>query len=122
MSATPTPAPPDATEFPDGAIEFYWRPGCPFCMNLERELEGSEIPLDKRNIWESEEAAAFVRSVADGNEVVPTVRVGATSMVNPSPAEVATVMANELPELAGRMAQQQQPGPIGKLLQRLLGA
>jgi len=35
------------------------------------------------NIWDDPDAAAFVRSVANGNETVPTVTVGSTSMVNP---------------------------------------
>ncbi len=35
------------------------------------------------NIWDDPDAAAFVRSVANGNETVPTVTVGSTSLVNP---------------------------------------
>jgi len=45
------------------------------------------------NIWEDPEAAAFVRSVARGNETVPTVTVGSVSLVNPSAGEVADLMA-----------------------------
>ncbi|MFT7601733.1 MAG: mycoredoxin [Acidimicrobiales bacterium] len=74
------------------SIEFYWRPGCPFCMMLERSLNKAKLPLDKRNIWDDPKAADFVRSVANGNETVPTVRIGDVSMVNPSAKEVKRVL------------------------------
>jgi mycoredoxin len=44
------------------------------------------------NIWESPDAAAFVRSVANGNETVPTVTVGTKSVVNPTVADVAELV------------------------------
>ena len=34
------------------AVDFYWRPGCGFCMMLERGLNKAEIPLAKHNIWD----------------------------------------------------------------------
>ena len=83
----------------EGQIDFYWRPGCPFCMSLERSLTKMNVPLNKKNIWESPADAAYVRSVADGNETVPTVTIGATSMVNPSPQEVVAAAAKEFPGL-----------------------
>lgn len=64
-------------------IDFFWRPGCGFCMLLERRLTKAGYELTKHNIWEHPDNAAFVRSVADGNETVPTVRIGDTAMVNP---------------------------------------
>jgi glutaredoxin len=84
---------------PSTAVEFYWRPGCPFCSMLERNLAQVDLPLAKRNIWDDPEAAAFVRSVADGNETVPTVVVAGRAMVNP-PAELVTeVVAEFAPHL-----------------------
>lgn len=83
------------------AVEFYWRPGCPFCAMLERDLDAAGIPIAKRNIWDEPSAAEFVRSVADGNETVPTIRVGDRSMVNPPAAEVAQVLAEVAPHLLG---------------------
>lgn len=80
-------------------IDFFWRPGCPFCMNLERKLGDAKVPFAKLNIWEDPDHAAFVRSVADGNEVVPTVRIGGTSLVNPSLDQVLQAMAVETPDL-----------------------
>ena len=40
------------------------------------------------NIWDDPSAAAFVRSVTGGDETVPTVVIGTTTMVNPSPRAV----------------------------------
>lgn len=74
-------------------VTMYWRPGCGFCAGLERQLVKHQIPFEKRNIWEDPEAAAFVRSVARGNETVPIVTVGDTSLVNPSLDEVAELLA-----------------------------
>jgi len=76
----------------DTKIDFYWRPGCPFCMRLEQDLNNANIAYDRFNIWDDPEHAAFVRSVADGNETVPTVRIGDVSMVNPSLKEVVAAM------------------------------
>jgi len=101
------------------AIQFYWRPGCPFCMALDRSLKGIEIPLEKHNIWEDDQAAAFVRSVANGNETVPTVRVGDEFMVNPSAKDVAAAVARVDPSQASKMAAVAKPGALGKLLKRL---
>ena len=80
-------------------IDFYWRPGCGFCMSLERRMSDAQVPFRKLNIWEDDEHAAFVRSVANGNETVPTLRIGAQSLVNPSLGEVLETMRTETPEL-----------------------
>jgi mycoredoxin len=74
-------------------VEFFWRPGCPFCMLLERSLDQEGVTLAKRNIWEEPEAAAIVRSIAEGNETVPTVRIGTVAMVNPSAKQVLAALA-----------------------------
>ncbi len=70
----------------DHDVTFYWRPGCGFCSSLRRRLVAAGVALDERDIWADEEAAAFVRSVARGNETVPTVVVAGQALVNP-PAE-----------------------------------
>ncbi len=64
-------------------VTLYWRPGCPFCSRLTAGLRAEGIDYEAVNIWDDPAAAAFVRSVANGNETVPTVTVGATSLVNP---------------------------------------
>jgi len=76
----------------DVAIIFYWRPGCGFCRRLYDGLEAAGLSVDMRNIWEDPDAAAFVRSVARGNETVPTLAIGDTAMVNPSVGEVLALI------------------------------
>ena len=80
-------------------IDFFWRPGCGFCMNLERSLSNTGIPFEKFNIWEGDDHAAFVRSVADGNETVPTVRVGEAALVNPTLDQVLEAVKAQVPHL-----------------------
>lgn len=79
-------------------ITVYWRPGCGFCSSLLRGLERAGLAFDRVNIWEDEQAAAFVRSVARGNETVPTVRVGDVALVNPSAPDVLTTVAEHAPD------------------------
>lgn len=71
----------DAASHP--SITVYWRPGCGFCVALLRRLETSNLKFSTVNIWADPDAASFVRSVAGGNETVPTVVVGDRAMVNP---------------------------------------
>lgn len=82
------------------AIEFYWRPGCPYCRALRGPLRRSGLPVREINIWEDPQAAARVRSVADGNETVPTVVVGTHAMVNPSMGQVLAAVREHAPGLA----------------------
>lgn len=81
------------------AVEFYWRPGCPFCSMLERDLNAASIPLTKRNIWDDPGAAEFVRSVAGGNETVPTIFVAGEAMVNPPIEQVTSLLTKVAPHL-----------------------
>ena len=85
----------------DLKIEFYWRPGCGFCSALRRPLMASGLPVQEINIWEDPNAAARVREIADGNEVVPTVVVGSWSGVYPSFAEIEAAVRKQAPELLG---------------------
>lgn len=78
-------------------VEVYWRPGCPFCKILLFSLRRSGIRLREVNIWDDPRAAARVRSVADGNETVPTVFIGDHAMVNPSAREVLTCVRGGRP-------------------------
>lgn len=82
----------DATSTPPTPT-VYWRPGCPFCSSLFRQLDRAGIAYERVNIWEHPDAAATVRSIANGNETVPTVVVGTVGMVNPSGAQVAAALA-----------------------------
>lgn len=74
-------------------VTVYWRPGCPFCAMLRAGLRRHDVEHTEVNIWDDPDAAAFVRSVARGNETVPTVTVGTVSLVNPSAREVAALVS-----------------------------
>jgi mycoredoxin len=91
----PAPIPVDAIE----AIEYFWRPGWPFCARLSSGLASAGIPVNERNIWENPEDADIVRSIADGNETVPTVIVGPIGMVNPSVKQVQDALHQHAPHL-----------------------
>lgn len=72
-------------------VEVLWRPGCPFCMKLRVGLALRGVRATWRNIWEDPEALAVVRAHNQGNETVPTVRVGSTLLTNPSAGQVRSL-------------------------------
>lgn len=74
-------------------VVVYTRPGCPYCFTLRARLRRAGLAFREINIWEDPDAAAFVRSVAGGNETVPTVVVGDVRMVNPSARRVRAIAA-----------------------------
>ena len=101
-------------------LTVYWRPGCPFCTGLLRSLERTGLEPELRNIWEDDDAAAFVRSVAGGNETVPTVTVADHAMVNPTGAEVLQALAEIAPEELPEGVEPPTPGPVARAVHRLL--
>ena len=90
-------------------------------MNLERNLKGLKVPLTKHNIWDKPEAAATVRSIADGNETVPTVVVGKAKMVNPSADQVLQAISNNAPQLMPEGVEAPNPGKFGRAINKFLG-
>jgi len=102
-------------------IDFYWRPGCGFCMALERKLNKLDVPLNKMNIWDDPAHAETVRSIANGNETVPTLVIGEAKMVNPSADQVLQAIANNAPELMPEGVDAPTPGGLGQKIQKLLG-
>jgi len=90
-------------------------------MSLERSLTKMNLPLDKRNIWEEPEHAAAVRSIANGNETVPTVVVGSAKLVNPSAPQVVQAMSKQAPDLLPDDVDVPTPGRAGRFINRLLG-
>lgn len=74
-------------------VDFYWRPGCPFCMLLKRSVKKRNLAVRYHNIWEDPEAAATVRAAAWGNETVPTVAIAGHMLVNPSIGAVEDLLA-----------------------------
>lgn len=95
------PSDPAAT---DPTVTVFWRPGCPYCSSLRRRLRGTGVPFDEVNIWNDPGAAAYVRSVAGGNETVPTVRIGEVAMVNPSAKRVVTELGRVAPHVVAGLA------------------
>lgn len=102
---------------PEPDVVMYWRPGCPSCSSLRRELDRMKLPYKAVDIWDDSDAAAFVRSVAHGNETVPTVAVGSTAMVNPSAGQVRDAVAPHAPHLVPEPAPQKQRG-LGRWFRR----
>lgn len=69
-------------------VAIYWRPGCSFCQMLRLRLRSVADRAAWVNVWEDREASAWVRSVNQGNEVVPTVLIDGVPHTNPSPGMV----------------------------------
>jgi len=90
-AAGPAPAP--------DAIHFFTRPGCPFSAYLSHRLRRLGLPLEYHDIWVDRDAAAFVRSVAGGDETVPTVVVGDVTLVAPRVRQVVAVTTDRAPHL-----------------------
>jgi glutaredoxin-like protein len=97
----------------DGVV-VYVRPGCPYCMVLRLGLRRTGLEYTEVDIWKDPEAAAFVRSVADGNETVPTVVVAGRAMVNPSTAEVKAAVAEYAPQLLPAEGKTARRGRFGR--------
>jgi glutaredoxin-like protein len=73
----------------------YWRRMCGFCTRLMGALEEAGIEVEYRDIWEDPEAAAFVRSVNDGAETVPTVVLpDGRTVTNPPPEALIAHLAD----------------------------
>ncbi len=101
------------------SVDFYWRQGCGFCMALERGLSRAGVPMTKKNIWENPDDAAFVRSVANGNETVPTVVVGSIAMVNPRVGQVIEALEQEAPHL---VPEDYEGSGLSRLTNKLFGS
>ncbi|GAA3364443.1 glutaredoxin domain-containing protein [Saccharopolyspora gregorii] len=100
-----------------GAAELivYTRPGCPFCTSLRAGLRRQGLEYRDVDIWQEQDAAAVVRSIADGNETVPTVVLGDWTAVNPSAGQVLDAVREHAPELLP----DRKPGPVEGTLNAL---
>jgi mycoredoxin len=102
-------------------ITVYWRPGCGFSAALLRRLTRTGLAFERVDIWEDPGAAEYVRSVAGGNETVPTVRVGSVPLVNPSATTVLRTVAEALPDQLPAGWVPPEPGRLGRAFRRVLG-
>jgi hypothetical protein len=91
--------PRDAPETTVSAVQFFTRPGCGVSMLLSARLRRLDVPVEYHDIWADGDSAAFVRSVARGNETVPTVVIGPAVLVAPSRRQVLATVARHAPEL-----------------------
>ena len=76
----------------EGRVVVYWRKGCPFCRRLQLVLGRRVRDVVWVDVWADDEASAYVRSVNDGNEVVPTVVIAQTPHTNPPPRQVLAAL------------------------------
>ena len=90
-------------------LQVYWRPGCSYCTSMRVALNEGGVDAAWHNIREDVDAAAFVRSAADGNETVPTVRYDDRVLVAPRPAVLLEGLRRDHPELAIRPYRRWQP-------------
>lgn len=72
---------------PDEVIVYY-RPGCPFAAKMRTKLKLARIPYRAIRFGADADADAAARSVSDGNQISPTVRVGGQYLVNPPVREI----------------------------------
>ncbi|EJZ81992.1 mycoredoxin [Corynebacterium otitidis] len=74
-------------------VTVYATSWCPFCAALRDGLAEKDVPyreIDVEKDDNAEEATEWVKSVNDGNRVVPTVRYSdGTSQTNPPAEDVA---------------------------------
>lgn len=76
----------------EAVVTLYIRPGCTFSAVLRWQLRRLAVPLREFDIWDDRAAAGVVREITGGDETVPTVVVGTTTMVNPGVDEVRAVL------------------------------
>ena len=69
-------------------VTVYWRPMCGYCETLKGALAARGVAYDGVNIWDDRSQAEIVRQANNGDELVPTVRVGSRFMPNPTVDEV----------------------------------
>lgn len=73
-------------------VVAYWRPGCIFSQRLRGGLGRDAKKVIWINIWQDKDAAAFVRSVNNGDETVPTVVLDGKVHINPDPREIRAAL------------------------------
>lgn len=76
-------------------VVVYWRPGCPHCARLRRRLGPAGKGATWVNIWRDPEAAAYVRKVNKGDELVPTVIINRRALPNPNPTIVLNALQSD---------------------------
>lgn len=85
----------------DGAVVVYWRPGSIACLRLRSALRAESDEILWVNVWADDEAAAFVRDLNGGREVVPTAILRSGDAVSqPTPDMLRADLRRLFPEAA----------------------
>jgi len=82
-----TPWPVAAQHLDSAGAVVLWKPGCVYCERLLVALR-DDPRITWVNVWVDKEANAEVRRLNDGNELTPTVLVGAEVLRNPGAAQL----------------------------------
>lgn len=69
-------------------VTVYWRPMCGYCEILKSALTGRDVTYEAVDIWADRSSAEVVKRANNGDELVPTVRIGQRFLANPSVDEV----------------------------------
>ncbi|HJG42731.1 mycoredoxin [Corynebacterium phoceense] len=72
-------------------VTIFYADWCPFCAKLRKNLDRSETPYDlvDAEAEGTEDINEWIKSVNDGNRIVPTVRYSdGTHVTNPPASEV----------------------------------
>ena len=94
LAGHPAPTPhAEALARAEHGVAVYWRPGCGFCNRLRMSVRGRRDEIAWVNIWEDDAGRAYVASVNNGDETVPTVVIDGIAHTNPDPALVKRALA-----------------------------
>ena len=76
------------------SVTMYTTPWCGYCHRLQGQMDREGIAYDVIDIEQQPEAAAFVESVNNGNQTVPTlVYSDGSAQTNPSVMQVKEKLA-----------------------------
>lgn len=76
------------------SFTLYSTTWCPFCKRLVKDLDAAGIDYRNIDVDDDVEAGELVKSLNDGNRIVPTlVFADGSSMTNPSINEVVDKLA-----------------------------
>jgi mycoredoxin len=77
-----------------GVMRMYTTVWCGYCQRLKAQLTREGIAFEEIDIEHDPQAAAFVESLNDGNQTVPTVVFpDGTALTNPSIGQVKEKVA-----------------------------
>lgn len=70
-------------------VTIYAADWCPFCQRLRKALDRTETPYALVDVEADEQASEWVKSVNNGDRIVPTVKYSdGTTATNPAASEV----------------------------------